>query len=71
MTDDKGIFIRNVYYMLSYAFHDLRKNNYEDIAGEDFEGIHDLSPKSSPEAFPFSLSRDCTEGMSGMRRACP
>ena len=42
MTEDKGIFIRNIYYMLTYAFHELRQNNYEYIAGEEFENVHDL-----------------------------
>lgn len=42
MTEDKGILIRNVYYMLSYAFQVLRRNNYEDIAKEEFERIQDL-----------------------------
>lgn len=42
MTEDKGIFIRNIYYMLSYAFQELKKNNYEPIAEEDFEHIQDL-----------------------------
>lgn len=42
MTKDKGILIRNVYYMLSYAFSSLRKNNYEDVEKEDFERIEDL-----------------------------
>ena len=32
MTNDKGILIRNIYYMLSYAFLELKRNNYEDIA---------------------------------------
>lgn len=42
MTNDKGILIRNIYYMLSYAFQELKKNNYEDIAKEEFEHILDL-----------------------------
>lgn len=42
MTEDKGILIRNVYYMLTYAFQELKQNNFEDIAKEDFEHIHDL-----------------------------
>lgn len=42
MTVDKGIIIRNIYYMLTYAFQDLRQNNYDDIAGEEFENILDL-----------------------------
>ena len=42
MTSDKGIIIRNIYYMLTYAFQDLRQNNYDDIAGEEFDNILDL-----------------------------
>lgn len=42
MTEDKGILIKNIFYMLSYAFQELRKNNYQEIADEEFEEIHDL-----------------------------
>ena len=42
MINDKGILIRNIYYMLSYAFQELRKNNYEYISKEEFEYIQDL-----------------------------
>lgn len=42
MTKDKTIFIHNIYYMLSYAFEELKQNNYENIAKESFEGIQDL-----------------------------
>ena len=42
MTEDKGILIHNVYYMLAYAFHELRQNNYAEIAGESFTDIYDL-----------------------------
>lgn len=28
--------------MLTYAFQELRRNNYEKIAGEDFDNIYDL-----------------------------
>lgn len=42
MIRDKGILIRNIYYMLSYAFQELRKNNFEDIARENFEQILEL-----------------------------
>ncbi|MCM1502064.1 MAG: 5-methylcytosine-specific restriction endonuclease system specificity protein McrC [Bacteroidales bacterium] len=42
MTEDKGILIKNIFYMLSYAFQELRKNNYQEIAGEEFDGVHDL-----------------------------
>ena len=42
MTTDKGILIRNIYYMLAYAFQELRQNNYAEIDGEDFDEIYDL-----------------------------
>ena len=42
MTEDKGILIRNVYYMLAYAFQELRQNNYAEITGEKFDNIYDL-----------------------------
>ena len=42
MTEDKGILIRNIYYMLAYAFQELRQNNYVEIEGETFEDIYDL-----------------------------
>ncbi len=42
MTNDKGILIRNIYYMLSYAFQELSQNNYEYIQKEEFEQELDL-----------------------------
>ncbi len=42
MTEDKGILIHNIYYMLSYAFQGLKQNNYKSISGEDFDNIYDL-----------------------------
>lgn len=42
MTNDKGIFIKNIYYMLVYAFQILRQKNYESIAAEEFEDVQDL-----------------------------
>lgn len=42
MTNDKGILIRNIYYMLAYAFTDLKRKHYEDIDKENFEHIYDM-----------------------------
>ena len=42
MTKDKSIFIKNIYYMLSYAFTTLNQRGYEDIAAEKFDNIHNL-----------------------------
>lgn len=42
MTKDKSIFIKNIYYMLSYAFTTLRKSVYDNIRKEPFDNIHNL-----------------------------
>lgn len=42
MTTDKGILIYNIYYMLSYAFQELRRGMYENIDKESFDNIEDL-----------------------------
>lgn len=42
MINDKGILIRNIYYMLSYAFTDLKHKQYENIAKEKFDHIYDM-----------------------------
>ncbi len=42
MTKDKSIFIKNIYYMLSYAFQVLRQSTYDEIAAEDFDKAEDL-----------------------------
>lgn len=42
MKKDKSIFIKNIYYMLSYAFTTLNQGGYEDLAIEEFENIHNL-----------------------------
>lgn len=42
MTKDKNILIRNIYYMLAYAFRHFRFNMFEQIDGERFEDMQDL-----------------------------
>ena len=42
MTSDKGILIKNIYYMLTYAFQILRQKNYDEIAAEKFDEVQDL-----------------------------
>ena len=42
MIKDKSIFIKNIYYMLSYAFTTLNQGGYENVAAEEFENIHNL-----------------------------
>lgn len=42
MTKDRTIFIKNIYYMLSYAFYAPKQKGYEHVAAEPFDHIHDL-----------------------------
>ena len=42
MIKDKSIFIKNIYYMLSYAFQVLKQSNYDEVASEKFENAQDL-----------------------------
>lgn len=42
MENYKNIPIKNVYYMLSYAFAELKHEQYKKVAHEDFEDIFDL-----------------------------
>ena len=34
--------IKNIYYMLSYAFQSLSEKGYDRVATEEFDNIHDL-----------------------------
>lgn len=42
MTKDRSIFIKNIYYMLSYAFTILKQSPYETIEKEPFDNINNL-----------------------------
>ena len=57
MTEDKGILIRNIYYMLAYAFQELRQNNYAEIDGEDFDEIYDLFAEILTRGISFQLKQ--------------
>lgn len=42
MTKDKSIYIKNIYYMLTYAFQVLKQDNYDEVEHEKFDHIQDL-----------------------------
>ncbi len=42
MTKDKNILIKNIYYMLSYAFQTLNQDVYKNVAVESFDEMYDL-----------------------------
>lgn len=57
MTEDKGILIRNIYYMLAYAFQELRQNNYVEIEGESFDDIYDLFAEILARGISYQLKQ--------------
>ena len=57
MTEDKGILIRNIYYMLAYAFQELRQNNYAEIEGEKFDDIFDLFAEIMARGISYQLKQ--------------
>jgi 5-methylcytosine-specific restriction enzyme subunit McrC len=57
MTIDKTILIKNIYYMLSYAFQQLKQNNYEKIDGENFDEIYDLFAEILFRGISFQLKQ--------------
>ncbi len=57
MTEDKGILIRNIYYMLAYAFQELRQNNYAEIEGEAFDDIYDLFAEILARGISYQLKQ--------------
>ena len=57
MTEDKGILIRNIYYMLAYAFQELKQNNYAEIEGEEFDDIYDLFAEILSRGISYQLKQ--------------
>lgn len=42
MMKNKSIIIKNIYYMLSYAFQTLNQDNYKNVKVESFDEMHNL-----------------------------
>ncbi len=57
MIKDKSILIKNIYYMLSYAFQTLNKSEYEDVAVEEFEDMHNLFAAILAKGIGFQLKQ--------------
>lgn len=42
MIRNESVFVKNIYYMLSYAFRELNQSGYENVSKEEFDNIHNL-----------------------------
>jgi 5-methylcytosine-specific restriction enzyme subunit McrC len=71
MTNGKGILIKNIYYMLTYAFRELRLNNYERIAGEEFEDIYDLFAEILCRGIAYLLKQGLHREYVAVRESLP
>lgn len=74
MTRDKSILIKNIYYMLSYAFQTLNQSNYQEVAAENFEDMQNLFAAILDKGIGFQLKqglyreyRNCQEDLSVMQ----
>ena len=74
MIKDKTIFIKNIYYMLSYAFQTLNKSGYDDLAKEEFDDMHNLFAAILSKGIGFQLKQglyreyiNCHENLPLMR----
>ena len=57
MTIDKGILIKNIFYMLAYAFQELKQNDYAQIKPEEFDDIYDLFAEILARGISFQLKQ--------------
>ena len=65
MTNDKGILVSNIFYMLSYAYQALNQDTYRDIDAECFDNVLDLLAailaKGITQQLKQGLSREYVE----------
>lgn len=57
MTKDKSIRIKNIYYMLSYAFQTLKESVLDEVAIEEFDTIHNLFAAILSKGISVQLKR--------------
>ena len=48
MGGDHKVLIKNIYYMMAYAFRALKLSAMEKLAAEEFDNIHDLMAAMFP-----------------------
>lgn len=57
MTKNKGILIKNIYYMLSYAFQTINRSVYDDFEKEEFDNIYNLFAAILAKGISFQLKQ--------------
>lgn len=74
MTIDKGIPIKNIFYMLTYAFKELNREHYKRVETENFGNIHDMFAEILYLGISYLLKQglhreyvDCEDTLSTLR----
>lgn len=71
MIKDKNILIKNIYYILSYAFRTLRQEIYEEVATEPFEEMHDLMAAILSKGIGLQLKQGLYREYSDLQEELP
>ncbi len=74
MIKNKSVFIKNIYYMMSYAFQVFNQSTYEDVDIEEFDDMYNLFASIMSKGIGARLKRglyreylNCQEELSVMR----
>ncbi len=57
MIKHNSIFIKNIYYMLSYAFEAMKQSNEKELAGEEFDNLHNLLSRILSKGISYQLKQ--------------
>ena len=57
IKDKDSIIIKNIYYMLSYAYQSLQHKNYEKIKTEAFDNVYDMFASILSKGIAFQLKQ--------------
>lgn len=63
--------IRNIYYMLAYAFRALRSSNYKKLESEQFENVYDLLAEILVLAMQSQIKRGLVRGYVDVEEEIP
>ena len=63
--------IRNIYYMLAYAFRALRSCNYKKLESEQFENVYDLLAEILVLAMQSQIKRGLVRGYVDVEEEIP
>lgn len=61
MKAENSVLIKNIYYMLAYAYKALRRDGFEKVAAESFDNIHDLFAAILIKGIEYQIKQGLTK----------